>query len=252
MGGGGDNTQTQVTQLPSFAQPYAAQLLSAYANLAMPGGQPGPPPLPFSQVAPFTADQLKGMQGIEALGAQSPTANWAAQSLIPSLAGQYVNPQSNPWLSQYYAAEAAPMIQQYQTATAPDILTRAIQGGTPYSSGTAQAYSDARNTLGQNLANLATQTWVPMYQTERQNMLYGANIAPQTVAGQYVPAQAMMGIGGQQQEQMQNIYNTAYQNAFNTSMWPYQAMSNFANAIPGAIGGTGQTKLSGGSSGSVK
>jgi hypothetical protein len=253
MGSGGSPTQTTTTELPAWAQPYATSLLQAGFGQALPGGQPGPSPLPYSQVAPFTQDQLKGFQLTRGAADQAQGLSGAYSGYLSDVVGgKYLSPDDNPYLSKYFDAAARDVTRNYTQSTSPEILRQAIQSGTPFSSGTAQAYANAQEGLHTALTDLGAKIYAPAYQQERGYQQQGASMLPSAMQAGFLPGEAYGAIGGQQQGQAQNVYNQAYQNIYNQSQWPYQALSNAGSYIPAATGGTGNVTLRGANQGSIK
>jgi hypothetical protein len=250
---GGSPTQTTTTELPAWAQPYATSLLNAGFGQALPGGQPGPSPLPYSQVAPFTQDQLKGFDYTRSAAEQAQGLSGAYGGYLNDVVGgKYLDPDSNPYLSKYYDAASRDVMRNYTQAVSPEVLRTAIQSGTPFSSGTAQGYANAQEGLHTALTDLGAKIYAPAYQQERGYQQQGASMLPSAMQAGFLPGEAYGQIGGQQQGQQQQIYNQAYQNIYNQSNWPYQALSNAGSYIPAAVGGTGSVNVQGANQGSIK
>lgn len=268
--GGPDNLTTTVTsQYPDYALGPAKDFLNAAMNYYLPGGNFGPSPSPYNEVAPLTNAQLQAMQAVQGFGTSSPLTQGAQQYVGSQLAnrggqeqlnatirGDYLSPDTNPYLRQYFNAAADPLITQYQFATSPDILAKGANSGTLVSSGATQANQLARYNLGRNLASLAAQTYEPAYQQERSNQqnATGTRIAqqqnlaaqvPGLVNAQYTPSQQLMNVGNMQQQQAQNVLTQGYQNLNAMGLWPQQALAGLGAAFGPATGSQGtQTTVS--------
>ena len=167
-------------------------------------------------------------------GSVLPYLSQAQNQNAATIGGQYLNPQSNQYLQQYYNAAALPMIQQYQNTTAPDILGGAVQSGNLYGSAPQQQMSNAQSGLAQGLGNLAANIYEPAYQQERQLQQNAIGQAPGLAQAQYLPAQMLGQVGGQQQQLQQQIMG-----------WPYQNLSGAAGLLGPATGGAGSVTVGG-------
>ena len=241
MGSGGgpsNSTSTTTNRLPPYATKYAKEYLKGMFNQAMPGGQPGPSPLPYQQVAPFTKQQTAGMQGVsqQAGGAQQ-ALNEAQAQQAATAGGAYLGP--NPYLQDYYNAAALPMTQDYQQAIAPNIVAEAVRSGGIGGSGEQANFANAQSSLAQGLGTLGANIYEPAYVAERQLQQGADQNAPNMAAGQFVPSQELMQSGQTGQQQAQNVLNTGFQNLNTRALWPYQEMQMAGGAIPTAVGGAG-------------
>lgn len=112
--------------------------------------------------------------------------------------GGLLSPSSNPYLSQYYNAAAAPMIQNYEQAVAPNILQQAAQSGTLGSAGMGQAFGNAETALAQGLGTLGANIYEPAYQAGVTATNQAAANAPSLAGAQYLPSQQLSNIANQQ------------------------------------------------------
>ena len=273
MAGGGPahTTQTSTTNPPQFAVGGWEQYLGALEQQLMPGGTfsgttdlhgsapltynppPGgslaPSPIPNQQVAPFAPSQTEALNYINQQGPYSPLAGAAQGQAQSTLQGNYLGP--NPYLNEYYNQAAQNLVNNYQFATSPDITAATVQAGGLGGSGHAQEQDFARQELGTNLGNLAANIYEPAYQFERGMQATSAAQTPGLVSAGYIPSQAMMGAGGLEQTQVQNILNTAAQNLQQQGMWPYQALSMLGQGL-GSLQGGSQVTISPNASQGIK
>lgn len=234
MGSGGNQTST--TSAPSWAVPYQENYLGGFANLLTPGAQyQSAAPQPLQQVAPFSPSQQAAMNYVQGQGPQNPVAQSAANLATNTMGGGYLGP--NPYLNQYYNQAAQGLTSNYQTATSPDITAQAVQHGALGGSGQQQESDLARFDLGSNLAQLGAQIYEPAYQFERGQQTAALGQAPSTIGAGYIAPQMMMGTGGMQQTQLQNILNTGGQNLNQQGMWPYQNASMQGQSFAPITGG---------------
>jgi hypothetical protein len=75
---------------------------------------------------------------------------------------------------------------------------------------------------------------IPGMLSPQEQAIYGT---PGLMAGAYTPTQQLLGIGGQQQQQAQDVLNTIFQN----QMMPYQMLQQAAGLIGPLSGGGGQS-----------
>jgi hypothetical protein len=249
-GGGGGGTQTQVKELPSWAQPYAENLLSSGMSAI---NQPvqayeGMRVAPQNQ---WTQAALSGTAGRALSGAPDEIA--ARQQNLATQSGQYLG--ANPWLNQDYTqkaieANAQSMGRGYATGTAAQLDSSAARsrafGNTGYQQQVAQNETGLGNAIGQ-MANQyqlgRTGMGVTDWQTERQNMI--AN-NPQAQAGSqldYTNMQHLMNAGGAQNQYTQSLLDQAYADYQTQANAPFQQIDRAGNLLGMAVGNTGQSTM---------
>jgi hypothetical protein len=237
-------TSTSTTSLPKWVIPYAQRFLSGYNGLVFNSdGSVKQMPSSLNQnVVPFNQNQKNALQmitGTTPLSGQ--LAGGGAQSLYSTLAGQYLNPQTNPYLDATYQAAAKPMVQQYQFATAPGNMAAAQHAG--QMGGSAYNETNLLNQygLGSNLSDLAANIYGGNYQAERGRQAGAQAYLPGTTANMYAPAQNLLGAGAYQQQQDQYAENTRFGNALRSQEYPFALLSGFGGALGQASGGTGSS-----------
>lgn len=228
-GGGGTNTTTTKSNLPAYLKKYSKDITGEAEQLYSGA-------LPQQNVAPLTADQQAAISATQAATAPTTAALTGAQDANSAIAsGANLSPSTNQYLQQYYDAAAAPTIQNYETAVAPNILSNAVASGGLGSSGEEQAFTNAQNTLGTQLGDLAANIYEPAYETGLNQQATAIGQAPALATGQYIPSTQLNTVGTQQQQQQQNVLNTAYANA----MAPYNALNTQSGLIGPLAGGSG-------------
>lgn len=197
---------------------------------------------PNQQVAPLTQQQIDAMNAVSAQtpGAQN-LVNSAQQQQLNTIAGQYLNPSSNPELSAYADAAGQNLMQQYQQTTAPNILGNAAETGTIGSAGMNQAFGNANTSLAEGLGTLDANIYEPAYESAAQQQQTAAQNAGNTATAQYVPAGQEAASGQIGQTQAQNVLQAGYNNANAAAQAPYSELSYLGNALGLASGGTGST-----------
>lgn len=265
-GGGGGGTSTTSVEMPAWLRPYSEAALKSYYKQTY--GAPFDPNNPDTQdpinlppelaqkVAGFTPYQLQAMGGIvDQSGQNQALVDQGLGETSKTIQGDYLNPETNPYLKGTYDAAAQSVADTYSTATAPGITAAAQRAGQFGSSGMDESLWMARYGLGNNLDQLAANIYGTNYAAERANQIKTVQSLPQTVEGSYYPDQQVMSVGAQQQEQQQAEYDTGYLNDVAQFEWPFNLLSGALGASTTAGGGAGNsntvTKSKGGGGMSV-
>jgi hypothetical protein len=218
---------------------YLQQFLTGQGNRPL-----APYNFPNQQVAPQTGAELAGVAGTTNLaGAENSAYSPALPLLSDTLSGTYLNPATNPWLTATYGAAAQPLTEAYQSSVAPSEMTGAIESGAFGGSSDAEARALNQYQFGGQLQNLATNLYGQNYQTERQNQLNLLSNLGGVSQGLNAPNEQLLGAGGFEQAQQQNVLNTQYQNAYNQAEFPYQLLGMFTGGagVGGLGGGAGSS-----------
>lgn len=242
---GGDNKSTSVAEPPAETKPYLQPYLNSASALASRpyqeyGGQ---------TVAGMNQNQVDafGMTRDRAM-AGSPQQGMANVNSYKTLRGDFLNPESNPYLKQTYDAAASDMTRNFQTGAMPSINSTFSQAGR-YGSGAHQnAVGDAQRTLGSNLSSLGAQIYGQNYGQERQNMMAAMSGAPNLAQADYMDAGMLMGAGDAQRAFTQQGLSDAYNRWQQKMQSPYQNLDVMGNAIMTTMGSGGKTTMYGGGS----
>lgn len=245
----GGSSQTTAQSLPKWLEPYAKDFIESYDDEAFitnadgsktPIGMPGNLTM---QNAGFTPEQQAAFANMTNLtgGAQN-LANVGGYNAGATLAGNYLSPESNPYLSGTFDAAARKVTDAYSTATQPGIMAAAQRSGQFGSTAMDEMLQMSRMDLGDSLNNLATGIYGGNYQAERGNQMQAMQQLPQTIGALYSPQTYLAGVGAQQQAQTQAEYDTQYGNAANEAEWPFNILSGFGSALGQAAGGGGTSK----------
>jgi len=248
--GGGGGTTT--TSLPKWLQPYAKQFIGAYENQVFDenGNVISQPGDLNQQLAGFNPAQEAAMGNtIGMTGGMQDYANLGLGQSGLTLAGAYLNPESNPYIEATYNKAARSLTDNYQNAVAPSIMAAAQKSGNFGGSAFDEAMAYSRYGLGENLGNLATSIYGGNYASERDRQLQTLGIMPQTLQAGYMPQQQLLGIGSLEQQQEQAGYDTDYTNALNRFQFPFELLSGFGGALGQAGSGTGRSTTSAGGGG---
>ena len=171
-----------------------------------------------------------------------------------TLSGQYLSPDSNPYIKALYESSAGDVTKQYQNGIAPQQAANAAMAGAYGGSASANEQVKNQYGLGQNLSQLASQIYGTNYSNERQNQMQMAQFMPQL--GQYVDQHAqfnenfnlnrldrMNALGANRRQLEQQQQDVGYENQMTRWEYPYKAMMQWGQML-GTGGG-------GGSSGAV-
>jgi len=209
MSGGGTSTNT-VNNVPGWLQPFLTQSLVQGRNLENSGG-----PQMEQQVAPLNATQNAGISSIANAASGVNPAATASGQLNNIENGNYLLPQTNPYLqgtfNQGAQAVQNSLDSQFGAAGRNVIASAPVQ-------------ADEMN-------NLATQLYGGAYNQGMQNMMQGAAMAPGIEQGQYIPGQELLGTGAGLQQQTQNVLN-AQSNMYNYNQsLPYNTLSWYSSLV---------------------
>lgn len=248
---------TTTTTLPQWLRPYAQNFIKTYAGEAFDidpvTGQykvKAADPQLQQQLAGFTPEQLSGMSQITSMSGNAQNlANLAGMNNAATLRGDYLSPDSNPYLHDTFNAAASGVTQQFKNATLPGLMAMAQRSGQMGSSAMQEAMGDATSSFQSGLNDLATNIYGGNYQQERARQMQAEGLNPTTMANLFAPSYQLMGVGSMEQQQQQQGYDTSYMNAVQRSEYPFQLLSGFGGALGQAGQGSGSstTKSSGGS-----
>lgn len=233
MGGGG---QTQKTELPKWAEPYAKEWLGGFSDTVTPGGKPGAYPLPNQNVADMTPEQLAAFRNAGSLAGSGPGS-------VSGMFSAFGPEAQNNLLDPYVRKAQENTIAQYQDTIAPDIVSRAAQTGTLGSANHLEASQNAQANLSHTLGDIDVGIREPAFENIQNRSLQATQ---GQLAGQLNANQALLGAGNQEQQQQQNVLDTAYKNAYNEKMWPFEIYDRIAGDFGGIMGNQSTTKISGG------
>jgi len=223
---GGDDTVTQQTQLPNFLQPYGPLYAQAGYNLF---NQPYQP-YPFETVAPFTQDQQAAMDMVRQRSMTgSPVVNAAQQQTLNTINGDYLNPQTNPYLQQTFDQAANRVTDAFSRGTAAQTDARFARAGAFGGSAWNQAQQANQTALGDSLAGMAANIFGNNYAQERNRQQQAAQFAPNLAAQDYRDAEALLNVGGMQQQLGQQYLTDDASRFQQAQQYPYQQFQMFGS-----------------------
>jgi hypothetical protein len=241
-GGGGSSpstvTQTTTQQLPSYAQPYAEQLMSRGSDLSN------------KQYTPYTGQRIAGLNANQQAGIGL-TQNQALGGFQgqdegnnlyqQTVRGDFLNPGSNPYLDQTFDTAANRMANAYRSGTAAQTDANFGRQGAFGGSAWNQAQQANQTAFGDSLANLAANTYGQNYAQERGNQLNAMQFAPQMQNMGYTDAKQLLGAGDIQRSYIQDLLNQQYGDWSSAQNQPYANLDVLQKALSGSIGNASTT-----------
>lgn len=204
----GGKSQTQTTAPPAYQLPYLQRGLASAENLYNQSGY---------NVAPFSQDQNQAFQMVRNRATQGdPTIGAASNYVQNTLNGGFMG--SNP----YADATFNRMAQATQGQLASQFA------------GSGRNVDQSQGLRAQQLNDLATQFYGGQYDAERNRMQGVLPYAQQLGNQGYTDAQALMGIGNQQQEFAQRVTDA-----------PGTALDQYLSRVSGNMGNTTTAKSGG-------
>ena len=296
---GDDNVTTQ-QQLPSFLQPYAPLYAQQGYNLSQAPFNPYPfeTVAPFTQDQNAAMDMVRqrslaGSPVVNAAQQQTlNTINGAYQGehtnpyrdqMAATREGQYLSPESNPYVQQMFDTSANRVTDAFSRGTAAQTDARFARAGAFGGSAWNEMQGANQQALGDSLAGMAANIFGSNYANERglqdsaqqfaanqfdQNLNRERNLqqqasqfAPNLAVQDYRDAEALLNVGGMQQQQGQQYLSDDYSRFQQSQQYPYQQFQTFgqlfnpnlgsqstqtmpgvspaAGALGGALGGLG-------------
>jgi hypothetical protein len=225
-GGGSTQSSTQTVTPWSGVQPFLTDYLQK-------GQQQYGTPFQYNsgdQIAPFSPEQQYGlaMTTQRAING-SPVVNAAQQNALGTLNGDYMNPDSNPWLK-----------------NTVDTALNDVTGRVNSQFGNSNFGSSAnQELLTRNLADTASNIYSQNYQNERNRQMQDQALAPTLGQTDYTDAQALLGVGGARQGLAQQYLDQANGLYNNYIGYPQAQLDAYGNVIRTGMGvGSSSTSTS--------
>lgn len=224
-GGGGGSKQSQNTTVTPWygVQPYLKDYLRDSQTQAN-------TPFQFNagdQIAPFSPEQQYGLAATTQRAIQGSPVNMAAQNnAYGTLNGDYMSPDSNPWL------------RQNVDRALGDVQTRVNSQFNNSNFGG----SVHQEVLGRSLGQTAAGMYGENYQQERGRQMQAQALAPGLAETDYRDMQALLGVGDARRGLSQDYLNQA-NGLFNQNVqYPQQQLDAYGRAIGVGMGvGSNQT-----------
>lgn len=232
-GGGGNSTQTvknePAAEVKPYLQPYMSQ---AWASSQTPyrayQGQRIAGLDPAQQMGMnLTAGQaLNGFQGQDEAG-----GNYQAL-----MRGDYLSPDSNPWLAANAQKAMGDISNAYRMGTKPQTDAAAARAGAFGGSAWQQMVGNNERQLGDSLGNAANQFYGQNYANERQNQMQGLGMMGNMQNIGYTDSSKLTGVGDALRNYQQDLLNTRYQDWQEAQNSPYLKQEQFGNALRSTMG----------------
>ena len=238
----GDDTVTQRQELPDFLKPYAP----LYAQMGFDLSQMPFNPYPYETVAPFTQDQQSAMDAVrQRATAGSPVVNAAQQQTLNTIQGDYLNPQTNPYLQQTYDLAADRMGDAFSRGTAAQTDANFARAGAFGGSAWQEAQEGNQRAFGDALGTLGANLFGNNYAQERNRQQQASMFAPNLAAQDYRDAEALLNIGGMQQGLGQQYLTDDLSRFTQAQQYPYQQFQTFGQMFNPALGSQSTQTLPG-------
>lgn len=207
------------------------------------------------QVAGFTPDQLQAFANVQG-GIAQPFIDQAAQ--FGRAGGSPITPEAiqnyaNPWTQQVVDSTMADFARQNERqisgVTGNARMAGSLGGDREQVAKalTAREQASVQSPIIANLHSQGFQTALGAAQGDAQRALAGAGVMGNLGQLAYTDTNALMGIGGQQQQLHQAQFNAASQNASAQSAHPFQTQQWLASILGAATPNMGSTTTSTGS-----
>ncbi len=157
----GDRGESERRWAPSPVPPQYQAASTAASDVIQRGLAGGYPAYPGALTAGPSPLQE---QGFGAVGELYPTI---AGQMGATAGGEFLSPETNPYLAETYAAASAPLLKQWREQIMPGINTAAEQAGAFYSTGRSDWLGSRGLDLADQLAALSAGIYGPAYQAER-------------------------------------------------------------------------------------
>lgn len=194
---------------------------------------------PGATYTPFSNATNDALNAVEARARGGSSLLDTARSQMEATArGDFLKPDSNPYLQGQYNAAVRPMVENFQTAIAPGIASSALTKGRYGSQAYNNQQAQAQDTLGRNLGEVATNLWGQNYQNERSRMATAAAAAPEFAQADYADAAQLANVGAAREGQAGLELQDAINRWNFNEQAPWANLANYQNMIQGNYGQT--------------
>lgn len=234
--GGGTQTVTNTQQLPSYAQPYAQQLMQRSADLS----NKEYTPYTGQRIADLNANQMAGINQTAAQG----KSGFKGQSDVfdqyqKTVRGDYLSPDSNPYLSGMVQKALGDVSSAYRSGTKPTTDAAFSRAGAFGGSAWQNAVQNNERQLADALGNTALNAYGQNYAQERGNQLNAMNNAGAMQNIGYTDASKLIGAGDIQRSYLQDLLNQQYGDWQAAQNQPYANLDVLSKGLAGSVGNAG-------------
>ncbi|HIF12845.1 MAG TPA: tail fiber domain-containing protein [Dehalococcoidia bacterium] len=243
MASGGTSSSKQSSQPWLEQQPFLKEIYGLAQGLYGQGDyQYGP-----GSVAGFDPAQAAGQyQAEQRAMSGSPLLRSAQNESQSTLEGDYLSPESNPWLSKTFDAASRGVSRNFMQTVMPTLNSRFAMGRTQQDAGqNAQtaAMGRAQDTLGTNLSELGSRIYGGNYERERGRMGQAGQMARGLAEADYTDSSMLRGVGQERQGQAQRFLDDLRAQFDFAQYAPAQRLAEYSGFI-GAPVQTSQQKSS--------
>jgi hypothetical protein len=177
-----------------------------------------------------------GSEGLDAAEAEN----------TATMRGDYLSPDTNPWLREVGDYAARDASREYNRTVMPGIASRfggAGRSAGPQDSNNAEgnAMASSQHVLGQEMGQMYANLYGGAYESERGRMGQAVGMAPGLRTGQF-QEQAAMSAAGMDEFKYAQMQLSDQVNRFNFEQYePYERLGRFQGLISQPGGGYGQT-----------
>jgi len=189
-----------------------------------------------STVANLTPETGQQVQNIMNLANQPNILNPAERYARQAMSGQYLSPESNPYLADMVTAASQAARDQFLTQNIPGLSSKFGLAGRTGSPGMANAFNQLSAGYGRGIANIATKMYGTAYENERERQQEMARFAPdllQARAEMYGTALDAQDILNEQRQR--ELTDRVNQYKFEQRA-PSEALDRFLRSVSGQFG----------------
>lgn len=241
-GSSGNSTQTVKNEPAAEVKPY----LSPYISQAWANSQAPYEAYQGQRIAGLDPAQQMGMNltGAQALNGFQGQGD-ASNNYQSMMRGDFLNPESNPYLSANVNKAMGDITNAYRTGTKPQTDAAAARAGAFGGSAWQQMVNNNERTLGDSLGSTANQFYGQNYMNERANQMQGLGMMGAMQNLGYTDSSKLTGVGDALRNYNQDLLNTQYQDWQEAQNAPYLRQEQFGNALRSTMGaGSSSTSTS--------
>lgn len=229
MGGGSKKTTSTQTSAPWAEQkPYLIEGFKAAQNLYKTPVQY----FPDSTLADVTPEQQQALASMRQRATGGSSLLRGSQDLTQrTQSGEFVNPESNPYLPYY--------VQRGMEQILPQMDSSAVQSGA-YG---GEAWGQMR---GRALGDLTAGIYAPAYETERQRQVEASQFAPGLAEQDYADMARLYGVGEQQRSFEQQLIDEAMKKFEFGQFEPWERLGMYQQLVGGPYGSEVTARQNGG------
>jgi hypothetical protein len=243
--GGGNTTTTTVNKPPKQVEPYIAPYIERAWGASV---------QPFEtyqgqRVADLTPEQYmsSGMTSAQALNGFQGQSD-AMGNFQKTMRGDFMNPDSNPWLAANAQKAMGDITSAYRSGTRPQTDAAYSRSGAFGGSAWMQGVNNNERALADSLGATANQFYGQNYLNERNNQMQGLSMLPTMQNIGYTDSDRLASVGDNFRQYQQDLLNTNYGDWQEYKNYEPQMLDLFGNAMSRTMGagGSSSAKSSGG------